>query len=142
MQVYPLRWHLERLLKSWQSYRHFASLTTKKEDPTFCSLSGRMLLILLHDALCPQIRATLWLQHKRALSLLKLVRHFPAVAARWMQALLQSALELPRLLQRACAAAERLVAKAARKRQTTAQRLQEDLRQPLESIGFAVAGNA
>jgi len=38
-----------------------------------------------------------------------------------MQALFQSELELHRLLQRACAAAERLVAKAARKRQTTAQ---------------------
>ena len=101
-----------------------------------------MRLIVLNDALCPQIRAPLWLKHKRELSLLKLVRHFPALAARWMQAIFQSELELRRFLQRACAAAERLVAKAARKRQPTAQRLHEDLRQPLASIVFAVAVNA
>ena len=101
-----------------------------------------MLLIVLHYALCPQIRATLWLKHKRELSLLKLVRHFQALATRWMQAIFQSELELYRFLQRACATAERLVAKASRKRQTTAQRLQEDLRQPLASIVFAVAVNA
>lgn len=101
-----------------------------------------MLLILLNYALCPQIRATLGVKHTRELSLLKLVRHFQALAARWMPALFQSALDLYRFLQRACATAERLVAKAVRKRQTTAQRLQEDLRQPLESIGVAVAVNA
>ena len=101
-----------------------------------------MLLSLFNYALCPQIRATLWLQHKRELSLLKLVRHFQALAARWMQAIFQSELELHRFLQHACATAERLVAKASRKRQTTAQRLQEDLRQPRESIVFAVAVNA
>jgi hypothetical protein len=101
-----------------------------------------MLLMLLNYALCPQIRATLWWKHKRELSRLKLVRHFQALAARWMQAIFQSELELHRFLQRACATAERLVAKASRKRQTTAQRLQADLRQPLESTVSAVAANA
>jgi len=74
--------------------------------------------------------ATLWLKHKRELSLLKLVRHFQALAARWMQAIFQSELELYHFLQRACATAERLAAKASRKRRTTAQILQDDLRQP------------
>ena len=101
-----------------------------------------MLLMLCHDALCPQRRATLWLQHKRELSLLKLVRHFPALAARWMQAIFQSELALYHFLQRACVTAERLAAKASSKRRTTAQILQEDVRQPLESVAFAAAVNA
>jgi hypothetical protein len=101
-----------------------------------------MLLMLFNDALCPQMRATLWLKHTRELSLLKLVRHCQALAARWMQAIFQSALELYHFLQHACATAERLAAKASRKRRTTAQRLQEDLRQPLESVAFAAAVNA
>ena len=98
--------------------------------------------MLFNYVLCPQMRATLWLKHKRELSLLKLVRHFQALAARWMQAIFQSELELYHFLQRACVTAERLAAKASRKRRTTAQILQEDLRQPLESVAFAAAVNA
>ena len=88
------------------------------------------------------MRATLWLKHKRELSLLKLMRHFQALATRWMQVIFQSELELYHFLQRACATAERLAAKASRKRRTTAQILQEDLRQSLESVAFAAAVNA
>jgi hypothetical protein len=71
-----------------------------------------------------------------------LLRHFQALAARGMQAIFQSELELHRFLQRACAAAERLAAKASRKRRTTAQILQEDFRQPLESVASAAAVSA
>ena len=101
-----------------------------------------MLLILFNYALCPPMWATLWLKHKRELSLLKFVQHFQALAARCMQAIFQSELELHRFLQRACAAAERLAAKASRKRWTTAQILQEDFRQPLECVAFAAAVRA
>jgi hypothetical protein len=101
-----------------------------------------MLRILFNYALCPQTRATLWLQHQRELSLLKFARHFHALAASWLQAIFQSACELYRFLQRACATAVRLAAKAARKRRTTAQILQEDSCCPLASGALAIAVNA
>ena len=88
------------------------------------------------------MRYHLWWKKKRELSLLKLVRHFQALAERWMQAIFQPELVLRRFLTRACATAERLVAKASRKRRTTAQILRESLGQPHESVTFAAVVNA
>ena len=34
VHVYPLRWPIERMFKSWKSSLHLASLTTQKEDST------------------------------------------------------------------------------------------------------------
>jgi hypothetical protein len=101
-----------------------------------------MLLMVRNDALCPHIRHHLWLKKKRELSVRKLVRHFQALAEPWMPALVQSEFVLRGFLQRACATAARLVAKASRKRQTTAQILRESLSQPHEAIEFAAAVNA
>ena len=117
-------------------------MKTKKEDATFCSLSGRMLLIVRHYALWPQMRANLWGKRKREVSLLKLVRHFQALAERWMHAIFQPEFVLRRLLSRACATAERLAAKALRKRRPTAQILREHLPTQHEPIAFAEAVNA
>jgi hypothetical protein len=101
-----------------------------------------MLLIVLNYALCPQLRATLWVKKQRELSVLKLVRHFQALADRWMQAIFQSEFVLRRFLQRACATAERLVAKASRKRHTTAQILRESLAKQDEALALMEAVNA
>jgi hypothetical protein len=141
-KAYPIRWQVELIFKSWKSYCHLASINTKKADTTLCYLYGRMLLILLNYALCPQIRHTLWLKKKRELSLLKLVRHFQALAESWMQAIFQSELNLHRFLKRACATAERLTLKASRKRRTTAQTLRESWGPQHESIEFAAVVNA
>lgn len=93
-----------------------------------------MLLILLNYARCPQIRAALWEQKQREVSVLKLVRPFHAFAERWMQVIFQSAFELRRFLQQICATAERLVGKAVRKRRTTAQLLRESLQKQSETV--------
>jgi hypothetical protein len=142
LKAYPLRWQIELIFKSWKSYLHLASLKTKKADPTVCYLYGRLLLIVLTYALYPQRRATVWLKQKRELSVLKVVRHFQALAEQWMHAIFQSELILRRFLQRACAIAERLAATALRKRRTTAQILRESLNQQHASIALAAAVNA
>ena len=101
-----------------------------------------MRLIVLTSALYPQRRASVWLKHKRELSVLKLVRQCQALAEPWMHAIFQSELALRHFLQRACGTAARLATKASRKRRTTAQRLRESLSQQQESIECVVAVNA
>jgi hypothetical protein len=101
-----------------------------------------MLLVLLNYALCPSMRATLWVKKHRELSVLKLVRHCQALAERWMQVIFQSELALRRFLTRACATARRLVVKASRKRRTTAQSLRESLANQDEATVFPEAVNA
>src|SRR5215813_9162001 len=108
--------HIELLFKSWKSYLQLATLPTKTIDSTLCYLYGRLLLILLIYGLCPALRAQLWRKKRRELSVLKLVRHLQALADRWLQLLFESAADLCAFLHRACITAERLVAKASRKR--------------------------
>ncbi len=98
-----------------------ASKTENGKKVTFQDLTPNLSLP------CPPLRAALWEKKRRELRLLKLVRHLQALADRWLQGLFQSKVELRRFLHRACATGERLVAKASRKRRTSAQFLRESL---------------
>ena len=122
-----VRWQVELVFKAWKSGLHLATVTSTTKQSTLCYLYGRLLLIVVTFALCPPLRAAVWQQQQREVSLLKLVRHFQAGADPWFQALFQSIAQLTRFLARACAAAERLVKKESRKRPTSAQSSRESL---------------
>src|SRR5262245_1706828 len=62
----------------------------------------------------------------------------PSSTQRWLQILFESAADLYSFLRRACATAERLAAKASRKRRTSAQRLRESLHAQNDYIEFAM----
>lgn len=142
VKAYPIRWHIELIFKSWKSSWHLAALNAKKAETVLGSLYGRMLRILINYALYPQVRGALWVTKHRELSVLRLVRHFQAFADTWRHVIFQGELALRRFLQRACASAERLAAKASRQRRTTAQPLRESLRQQPESFEVVAVVNA
>ena len=142
IKSYPIRWQIELIFKSWKSHCNLAVINAKKKETVLCYLYGRMLLVLLTYALYPQVRSALWTKKQRELSLLKFVSHFQALAESWMKVIFQSELALRRFLQEACDEAERLAAKASRKRRTSAQTLRESLNQPSESIDVADAVGA
>jgi hypothetical protein len=126
-KAYSLRWQVELVFKSWKSALHLATLPTKTAAPTLCYLYGRLLLIVLAYALCPALRTALWTPQQRELSFLKLIRYLQALADRWLQALFASPAHLRHWLSQVCVRAQRVVAKASRKRRTSAQQLRESL---------------
>ncbi len=142
VKVYPIRWQIELIFKSWKSHCHLAAINAKKKETVLCYIYGRMLLVLLTYALYPQVRSTLWVKKQRELSLLKFVSHFQALATSWMTVMFESEFALRRFLHEACTDAERLAAKASRTRRTSAQILRESLDQQSESIEVAAVVNA
>jgi hypothetical protein len=125
--AYSLRWQVALGFKAGKSHLHLATLTTTTKQSTLCSLYGRLLLIVVTFALGAAVRTPVWQKQHREVSLVKLIRHCQAGAEPWLQALFQTPLQLSAFLSRACAAAERLVRKAVRKRRTSAQRLRDSL---------------
>jgi hypothetical protein len=125
--AYALRWQVALVFKAWKSPLPLATRTTTTTNSTLWYLYGRMVLIVVTCALCPTLQMTMGQKQQRELSLLKLVRQCQAGAEQWLQAVGQSPLQLSAFLARACAAAERLVRKAVRKRRTSAQRLRESV---------------
>jgi hypothetical protein len=137
-KAYSLRWQVELVFKSWESDLHLAPLPTKTPKPTLCYLYGRLLLIVLAYALCPALRTVLWSRPQRALSFLKLLRYLQALAAHWLQVLFASSAPLCHWLSHVCVRAQRLVAKASRKRRTSAQRLRESLEPQTDSVKLTI----
>jgi hypothetical protein len=137
-KAYSLRWQSELVFKSWKSDLHLATLPTKTATPTLCYLYGRLLLIVLVYALCPALRTALWTRQQRELSVLKLVRYLQAFADRWLQALFESPAILGHSLSHICVSAQRVIAKASRKRRTSAQRLRESLEAQNDFIELTV----
>ena len=137
-KAYSLRWQVELVFKSWKSDLHLATLPTKTETPTLCYLYGRLLLIVLVYALCPALRTALWTRQQRELSFLKLVRYLQAFADRWLQALFESTAILGHLLSHICVCAQRVIAKASRKRRTSAQRLRKSIETQNDCIEFTI----
>lgn len=137
--AYSFRWQIELIFKAWKSGLHLATVTTTTKHSTLCCLYGRMLLILLTDALCPTLRATVWQKQCREVSLLKLVRYLQAGADQWLHSLFRNTGQLTIFLSRVCVAAERLVRKAVRHRRSSAQRLHDSLGSQLDFFEPALA---
>jgi hypothetical protein len=124
---------VEGVFKAWKSPLPLATLTTTTKPRTLGELYGRRLLSVVTFALGPTLRATVW-QPPREVRLVKLVRHFPAGAEQWLRVLFQSPRQLTAFLSQACAAAERLVRKAVRKRGTSAHHLRASLASQVDSF--------
>jgi hypothetical protein len=138
----PSRWHIARLFTAWKSDGHCATIQAKKAATVLCYLSGRLLLMVSNEALSPPVRGAGWVKKHRELRVLKLGRHVQALADTWRPVIFQGELARRRFLPRACASAERLAAKAVRKRRTTAQTLRESLRQQPGSVEVVAVANA
>ena len=100
-----------------------------------------MLLVLFTYALYPGSLSFVGKEAQR-IEFAEVCESFQALADNWMNAIFKSELALRRFLQAACDDAERLAAKALRKRRTSAQTLRESLNQPSESIDVAAAASA
>ena len=106
---------------------HLASPTSTTKHSTLCYLYGRLRLTALTFALCPSLRAVVWQQQQREVSLLKLVRHLQAGADQRLQALFQSGVAAHWLLPRAWAVAQCLAPKEVRNRPPSAGTATQEL---------------
>jgi len=120
-KAYPLRGPGALSFKSGKRSLQLAPRTSKKAATPLGYRSGRLLLSWRKDALCPPLRPAVGTKNRRELSGLHLGRPLPASADPWRPALCQAEAELGHCLSRAGVSAEGVVAKASRKRRTSAQ---------------------
>ena len=95
-----------------------------------------------NDALCPHIRHHVWLKKKRELSVLKLVRHFQALADRWRHAIFQSAFVLTPLSPTGLRHRRTSGSQGSAQETNHSPNMRESLSQQHEAIEFVAAVNA
>ncbi len=74
--VYPLRWYIELVFKSWKSYHGLAQVRGIKEERIECFIYGRLIMIVIMAFLFGSIKRYLWTTKRREASLLKVIGHF------------------------------------------------------------------
>jgi len=120
--VYPLRWYIELVFKSWKSYHGLAQVRGIKEERIECFIYGRLIMIVIMAFLFGSIKRYLWITRGREASLLKVVGHFQVKAYKALSVMMNSE-SFARFLFTEFLEACRLCMMDSRKRPTTDQKL-------------------
>ena len=120
--VYPLRWYIELVFKSWKSYHGLAEVRGEREERIECFIYGRLIMIVIMAFLFGSIKTHLWNTRGREASLLKVIGHFQIKASQALSVIMDSE-SLASFLFTEFLEACRLCMMDSRKRPTTDQKL-------------------